>query len=313
MSVVLVCAMWRRDVRELLLSVVKAFFRIKILGSFFLFTGYTAMWVVLGQRIGIWSGLLIKETVLWYLVAGFPMLLQLDEAMRNGHYFRRILLGLFGASLILNFFIGLYIFELVVEIVLFPVSTFIALLAAFTGANARYASQKRFWAFLLFLIATWLLLVTARNINEQRDSLEVVELAQSLLLEIWLPIVSLPFVYLWFPTVNYETVFMRMCFFNGKRPTSLRIKITVLLGLNVRVREVHSLNGVRAKRIATAPTFSEARRAVEGFRRDQVRRRIDEQARRQQLTVFAGVGGDGNEEKSPDPKDSKRASLFLSG
>src|SRR5687768_1337759 len=62
----------RRDVRAAMAGVAKAFLERKVLSVFILYALYIAAWTWVAAQRGIWEPSLLKDTVVWFVVTGFP-------------------------------------------------------------------------------------------------------------------------------------------------------------------------------------------------------------------------------------------------
>jgi hypothetical protein len=290
-TVLLVWATTRREVRESMLQVANAALNFKIVSVLLLFAGYIIGWVRIAERADVWNDLLIKDTVLWFLFAGTALLFQFNQAGTEDQFFRRAALRTVEISVFLDFFLSIPTLDLVAELVLVPVVGFLTLLVVFTSSRNEYAWQKRFWEYLLIGVVVWLIWDTARNVYVQREDLDLATLARSLTLVIWLPLVSLPFIYFLSLFAGYESAFIRMRVANGGRPASLPSRFALIVGLNGRLREVHAFSGPWAKKAATATTFSDAWKAVREFRRELAKTGAAEQERLAKLVRYAGMDG----------------------
>ncbi len=77
-----------------------------------------------------------------------------------------------------------------------------------------------------------------REIFESRFDLDPVQLLSSLALLIWLPVISLLFIYFLGLFAEYELVFMRMNLGNAKHPLDFRTRMAVIFGFGGRVTDL---------------------------------------------------------------------------
>jgi hypothetical protein len=74
------------------------------------------------------------------------------------------------------------------------------------------------------MIGIVLIVFTAADLYQQRHKLDLDQLWRSLALTIWLPLVALPFVYLFALVAGYELAFMRLEFANQRQKLALRTR-----------------------------------------------------------------------------------------
>ena len=218
LTILVLVAARQPNIRAAMLGVLQAFLQIRIVRILVLFGGYIAIWIRLAEAGGFWERMLLKDTIVWVVLAGLPLLFQFAQVGRDSQFFTRSVRAIFAASVFLEFALNVTSFSLPVEMVLLPVATFLGIMPGFVRSDEKYAAQRRFWDGLLgiagfvFVVATW------REIYVQRFEMEPSEVALSLALLLWLPLVSLPFVCTLALTAEYELAFMRMKFANRRRP-----------------------------------------------------------------------------------------------
>jgi len=122
-------------------------------------------------------------------------------------------------------------------------------------------------------------------------------------MSVWLPVVALPFVYVFALVASYELAFMRLGFANDRGRLSVKTRLAVILGLNGQVRDVNAFAGGWTRQVAEAPTFRIALERVRSFRQHRVEQRLEDQERQDRLKRYAGMDGTDAEGKRLDQRE----------
>jgi hypothetical protein len=261
-----------RDVRTSAVAVVKALVSSRLLTMLVLYVAYIGGLVWLAARIDVWTTRQLKDTVIWFLVAGFGLLFSFRKASGDERFFRRAIITTFGLSVFLEFFLNITAFSLPVELVLQVVVVVLVGLSVVTADEPQHAILHRICDWMLGLIGLALLIGTIAKVYGQRHELDLSQLWRSLALVIWLPILALPFVFVVALVSGYELTFMRMTFANKRISPSLTVRLGVIAGFNVHLYDLHAFSGQGAGLAATARNFSTALQAARRFRLDRSNR-----------------------------------------
>lgn len=241
----------KKDIRKELVNVVKAFLNPKVIIPVILLFTYIVVEVKIGAMLSLWHAGLMKETVVWAVTSGLVMFSQFNTAAVEPKYFRRRILLAFKITVFIEVLINLYAFNLLTELVLQPFILLIVVLAAFAALDKTHKPVEKLMNGILVVIGIVLLSFAIGHIIGDWATLDKSDLVLQLLLPVWLSIGLLPFVYILALYASYETMFLVMRYTGGNHGNKppLRIKVALLLGLNVRVRQVKGFNGVWQNKI----------------------------------------------------------------
>lgn len=300
LGVLLLWALTRRDARNSIINLLCAFLNWKILALLAVYAAYIVACIWVAARIGLWERFLLKGTIVWFLLSGFPLLFSSDEAGSDERFFLRTLRSVFALSAVAGFFFNVVSFSLAVELTLQPIIATLGTLIVVARTDKKFASAKKVLEVLSTIIGISLIVLTARDIYSQRHVLEFSQLWRSLALTIWLPAVVLPFLYLFALVARYELVFSRL----GHTGSNPRIaRLAVVVGLNGHIRDVHAFTGGWLQDVAEAPDLRSALLRVRGFRDQQSMQRAAERESVDRLRRYAGVDGADADGKRLDQRD----------
>lgn len=280
-----------RSVREVLPSLRKSLLNIKIIVPLLTYVAYLIACIWLASRVKLWEKSILKETIVGVVGSGFALFLKFDEASRDPSFFRRKIRFAIALSVFYGFFINLKSFSLPLELIGRCVIAMLAITSVFAGSQKQYASTKKISDRLLAIIGIGVSFAVVHYLYHHWRDLNYGQLWRSLVLPIWLPIVALPFIFLLALFADYENAFTSMLFANDLQPLRLRAKMALLLGLHLRLSDVHAFFGSWAAQIASASSFRMAYASVRDFRDHRSQQQADEAAARTRLERFAGVDG----------------------
>lgn len=216
-------------IRDSLASLWSAFTRLQILVAFGLAAATTAGLAYLLSLAGLWTLSQLKGTVIWFLVACIPSMMDIPKLSEDFGAFRKAALKNFELSVLVDFYINLFHAPLLVELVFLPVATTLTamLVVAENKEDLKQAIHPITNA-LVTIGVLWFLFQTYKlftSFSEIRDLNTIRDFALPLLLNIaFFPALILYAVY-----AAYDSVFARVQFV--VKDPSLRpfTKLTLML------------------------------------------------------------------------------------
>jgi hypothetical protein len=145
-AALLVLAIIARSIRPALVAVINALFQPKLLTTFILMAMYAGVLVWLLSLARIWTPAVAAETLFWFFGPAIVLYSQFDKASRDPHFFRRTALATLTVTVVIEFVINLYPFNLMVELLLVPVLALIGGMLAL-AAQPQYRQIKGSWSF----------------------------------------------------------------------------------------------------------------------------------------------------------------------
>ena len=237
----LVFVIWRQEVLNSILNLIKVFVSKSILtytGSMFL---YVASNIVLLNRVGFWDSSMLKDTIIWFSTVALVMFINITK-INNIGYFMNVLKDCAKGTLILEFLVNLYTFNIFIELIFIPIITLLVL----TREYAKYQKENiqvhmfldRSISFIGYLI---LLFVIYKSVVSYSTLFTIAHL-KDLLLPILLTILFLPFIYIFTLYCNYESLFVRIKFMTNDIQIKKKLKRNILLIANINLNKVKSID-----------------------------------------------------------------------
>jgi hypothetical protein len=203
-------ALGKADIRRSLAALVRSFCHVKIIVPVCLMVLYTAAIVALLATVSFWNISLLKDTIVWFCVSAMAMMMRFVTSRDPGNIFRKVLVDNIKVIIVLEFLVNTYTFPLVVELILVPVLTFVAMLGAFADYDKKYSAVSKLIKGLQVVVGFVILgIVVSRAISDLQN-LKSLDTFRSIALAPVLCLLFSPFLYAVVLMSKYEQVFLRL-------------------------------------------------------------------------------------------------------
>jgi hypothetical protein len=221
-GVLLIWMLSRADMRAPLWNVIRAFFTPVLLVPAIGYFAWAAGLVYIAFRAGLWNAELADDTAVWAL-ASFALLFRSEQVLEGDHFLRRKAGKVLRATILIEVFVNLVVFPLIVELALVPIVTLLAMTSAFSGMREEWRDAGRLIDSLLAWIGFGLLAYVAIRLATDPGQLTETT-GLRFLLPVWLSVGVLPYFYLWALYAGYDSAFRRINFNSADRTTRRRAK-----------------------------------------------------------------------------------------
>jgi hypothetical protein len=281
------------------------------------FWAFLALVVGVAWKNGFWSPDFAKDTVLWALIPGLILIFSFVRAGEERGFYVRALKRVVGLTAIVESYVNLGSFPLLVELVLVPVAVFLVVMSGFAGLSAEHAIVKRWADRLLGVIGLALLVGAAGYLASAWDSLDKTKLALQFMVPVSLTAVSLPFVFVFSLYANYQSHFARFDWMKkGDARARRRAKLALLLSYGLRNHELAAFSGRAISDLGNANSWREARRVVM-YRRAEARlEEAEKELAAARLLRYEGVTGEDWDGRPYDEREfakTKETLQFIAG
>lgn len=254
-----------RAVRSSLRALAHAFFKPVILLPVAGMGAYVIGLVLLARRFDLWSVDLLKDTIIWFIATGFVLFINVSRSAQRG-FFRSASLDAAKATVFLEFFLNLMVFSLPVELLLLPVVFLATAIPIVARGNPANASVVRFMSFVSSALGLGIGTYVVWKIVTKWHEVARVDTLRGLALPIWLTLGLLPFVYVLSLWVNYGSAFTRVDIATDDGRARRRVKIALLITLNVRTTAAGSFAWPWIGQAIDTTSLRQARRVIKNFR-----------------------------------------------
>nr|WP_315142076.1 hypothetical protein [uncultured Flavobacterium sp.] len=214
------------------LGVVKAFFDKKLVYCYIIIGAYLFLVITILNKTIFWEAYLFKDFAIW--LVGFAMVsfFNINKINTNSELIKRFL-KIFSATIIIDFSINFFTFNLGWELIIVPVVSFIAILQYFAEINKEkpgYEQVSSFLKWVLTIIGFSLLGYVIHKLYHNYNEILKINNLKSFLIPVILSVLYFPIILLFASVMKYENIFQeinRYGFLDRKR--KLKIKLTVII------------------------------------------------------------------------------------
>lgn len=206
-------ALSQKNIRTSMFGVLRAFFQKKIITVFLAMFVYVFLIILLFSKLQIWNASLAKDTVFWILGSAFVLLMNVNNATQDDHYFKKILLDNLKLILVLEFIVTLYSFNFWIEMIFVPVMFLVVAMGAVAEIKKEYLPVKKLIDYVLSFIGIFLIIFAVSNIIGDYQGFVSANNLRSFVLPPLMTLAYMPFLYIFALIMAYEMLFVRLDIF----------------------------------------------------------------------------------------------------
>lgn len=228
-----------REIRKSLWNVIVIFFdkKLRILWEIILL--YVLMITMVFCYLPIWENIYIKDIIIWFLFSGLIYCMNAVSSEADETYIKKILKDNLKFTMILEFFMSTFTFNIWIELAIIPVITIITVMNVIAERKEEYKSVHKLLDSILAIAGFWIFYETIKiGINEYKQ-LNIINTLVSFMIPIVYLILIIPLEYALELYSKYELLFLRMTFKEEKdKKTKIRHRVAVICSCRISVRRV---------------------------------------------------------------------------
>ena len=228
-----------REIRKSLWNVIVIFFdkKLRILWEIILL--YVLMITMVFCYLPIWENIYIKDIIIWFLFSGLIYCMNAVSSEADETYIKKILKDNLKFTMILEFFMSTFTFNIWIELAIIPVITIITVMNVIAERKEEYKSVHKLLDSILAIAGFWIFYETIKiGINEYKQ-LNIINTLVSFIIPIAYLILIIPLEYALELYSKYELLFLRMTFKEEKdKKTKIRHRVAVICSCRISVRRV---------------------------------------------------------------------------
>ena len=228
-----------REIRKSLWNVIVIFSdkKLRILWEIILL--YVLTITIVFCYLPIWENIYIKDIIIWFLFSGLIYCMNAVSSEADETYIKKILKDNLKFTMILEFFMSTFTFNIWIELAIIPVITIITVMNVIAERKEEYKSVHKLLDSVLAIAGFWIFYETIKiGINEYKQ-LNIINTLVSFMIPIVYLILIIPLEYLLELYSKYEVLFLRMTFKEEKdKRIRLHHRIAVLRECNFSVRKI---------------------------------------------------------------------------
>lgn len=262
----LALALAKSDIRSSLKSLAASFAQLKIVGPIIGIACYIACLCFLAQRVDLWTISLLKETIIWFVISGLVLFGSFTEVMRGRNLLRRTALLTLVATVMLEFFMNLFVMPIWAELTLQPFVAVVAMTLVVAERKPEYESVKRVLNGLLGLTGLVIAGFVVWQVTTRWDDINKLDALRELVLPVWLTVALTPMIYFIAVLAAYELAFLRINFTKHDRSNRRRAKLALLSTFFKHIQPIAAFGGQWASDVTSAESMAVARQRVRAYR-----------------------------------------------
>jgi hypothetical protein len=206
------------NVRKSFVAVLRTFFCIRIQAWVWLMLLYCAAIEVVLAKVKLWNSALLKDTAIWFCVVALSMMFRHSTSSDSASIFRKVATDTITATILLEFLLNNYTFSLPVELVIGPVATLLAMMAAYGSTQTQYAAASRLVRWILAILGFVVLAHAIGRAFSDLRTLGSMDTVRNVVVEPILSLLLIPLLYAMSLVSMYEQVFLRLDLDREKDP-----------------------------------------------------------------------------------------------
>lgn len=228
-----------REIRKSLWNVIVIFFdkKLRILWEIILL--YVLTITMVFCYLPIWENIYIKDIIIWFLFSGLIYCMNAISSEADETYIKKILKDNLKFTMILEFFMSTFTFNIWIELAIIPVITIITVMNVIAERKEEYKSVHKLLDSILVIAGFWIFYETIKiGINEYKQ-LNIINTLVSFMIPIVYLILIIPLEYILELYSKYEVLFLRMTFKEEKdKRIRLHHRTAIFRECNFSVRKI---------------------------------------------------------------------------
>lgn len=203
-----------------LITVIKTACTPKLVIPFIVLIMYAAVLIYGFTYLPFWKKIYIKDIAIWIIFAGVPVSFNAVSKGNTEHYFIDILKDNFKVAVLLEFFIGTFTFDFLIELLIQPILAFFILVQAVSRLKEEYKKVKVLLDWLVAIMGFIIIGFTIKAAYGSYKEINPIDTVIGFCIPIVFSLAYIPIAYIFALWAKYEMVFMRM---NFKEPKDKKI------------------------------------------------------------------------------------------
>ena len=228
-----------REIRKSLWNVIVIFFdkKLRILWEIILL--YVLTITMVFCYLPIWENIYIKDIIIWFLFSGLIYCMNAVSSEADETYIKKILKDNLKFTMILEFFMSTFTFNIWIELAIIPVITIITVMNVIAERKEEYKSVHKLLDSILAIAGFSIFYETIKiGINEYKQ-LNIINTLVSFMIPIVYLILIIPLEYILELYSKYEVLFLRMTFKEEKdKRIRLHHRTAIFRECNFSVRKI---------------------------------------------------------------------------
>ncbi|MDP8314895.1 MAG: hypothetical protein RAP70_07460 [Candidatus Celaenobacter antarcticus] len=227
-----------KKVRESFRSLLKAFFRKKIISILSLMIIYISTVVYILCKLNLWEFHQLKNTIVWFLFVGSVSLFRINSIKKESHFFRNSIIDNLKLVAIIQFIVGFYTFSLFIELLIVPFIVLLAGMIAVSQADKKFHLLENILNGILAIFGLILIMYSIIMLITHFTEYATKQTFYDFYIPPLLTLMYLPFIYIVIVFITYEDTFARLHFFIKDAKLRHFTKFYLIFNFRLRIKLV---------------------------------------------------------------------------
>jgi hypothetical protein len=239
-GVILIAMLLVKSIRKSIFAIFRLFFSKQILPVVIALTIYTLLSVLFLKQVSLWDKSLIKGTVFWFIGFAMVTFFTINKA-KDTSFFKTILKECFKWTIFIEFFVNLYTFSLITEIIMLPIIVLFGVTQAVAQTDKKNETASKLLTNLLAIIGTFYIGYALYKTVTAFKDIWTLQNLQTFLLPLLLTVLLLPYFYLVALYLHYQELFITVDFMTNDNSLKAKLKRIIFLTANVNLNKLTSI------------------------------------------------------------------------
>lgn len=214
-SIFFLYAIMHRQIRESLWEVIKIFFgkKLRLLWGIILF--YVLGVTLIFYHLPFWDNIYIKDIIVWFVFSGLIYCMNAGSKEADEKYIGKVLKDNFKFTVILEFVMNIFTFNIWIELAIIPITTVIVLMNIVAEQKEEYEKVHKLLDIVLAVAGFLVLYQTIKIGIREYKELNILNAFISFMIPIVYLMMIIPLEYALELYSKYEVLFVRMSFKEG--------------------------------------------------------------------------------------------------
>lgn len=201
-----------KEIRKSFWTVIVIFFgkKLRILWEIILL--YVLVITMIFHCLPIWENIYIKDIIIWFLFSGLIYCMNAVSGKADEKYIQKVLKDNLKLTMILEFFMSTFTFNIWIEFAIIPIITIITVMNEIAKRKDEYKDVHKLLDFVLAAAGVWILYGTIKIGIIEYKELKLINTLVSFMIPIVYLILIIPLEYVLELYSKYELLFLRMTF-----------------------------------------------------------------------------------------------------
>ena len=211
-AIIISFLMIRKDTRIIIINSVKLLFEPGIIIILLIYFLYITIVTIFISKYSFWNMIYIKDIIIWSIFVGLINYVRSITDENFGFNLRQLIKDNINSTIIVEFIISIFTFDIILELVIVPIVTILSLLSLYLERNSNYESVYKIIDGIMGAFGLFLAFKTIEVGMHEYKYLNIKDTLVSFMIPIIYLLLSLPLYYIIRLYTKYEKVFVSLPF-----------------------------------------------------------------------------------------------------